>query len=735
MTDRPRLLAVAVPVPVHRTFDYLPPPTAAKPAQPGQRVRVPFGRSTRIGVITAVHNRPAAMPERLRAACEILDEAPLVPDDLRELLLFAARYYQHPVGEVFASALPGGLRTGGTAVAHRRVYRPAARLPDKTELASQLARAPLQAELMRRILAAPAGLGAEVLADAGRDFRRALRALEGRGLVEPIEQPVNDEPLAPGGQPKPGPPLNESQQAAARAILARPGFACHLLDGITGSGKTEVYLACMEQVIACGRQALVLVPEIALTPQLLARFRSRLGTAVVELHSGLADGERLRNWAAARDGRASVVIGTRSAVFAPLAAPGLLVVDEEHDASYKQHEGFRYSARDLAVWRGRQHGLPVVLGSATPSLESLENCRSGRYGRLVLPARAGGASSPRVRLVDLRSERQHGGLSLALREAMHRHLAADGQVLLYLNRRGFAPVLLCPGCGWVAGCRRCDSRMVVHHARGRLVCHHCGNEAALVQHCPECSGPLKPMGQGTERLEQVLAEEFPDWPAERIDRDTTRRRGELDRRLARVRSAEARILVGTQMVSKGHDFPRVTLVGVLDTDQGLFGTDFRSSERLAQALVQVAGRAGRADRPGEVLVQTCFPNHPLLHTLLASGYGRFAELALEERRAAGWPPSSSLCLLRAEARDRTATFGFLAQARTAANQPAGISLLGPAPAQMERRSGLYRGQLLLRAAERTTLQQFLPAWRDRLESLVGARRVRWSLDVDPLELA
>ncbi len=520
------------------------------------------------------------------------------------------------------------------------------------------------------------------------------------------------------------------------AVAGATGFRGFLLDGVTGSGKTEVYLHCIQRVLAAGRQSLLLVPEIGLTPQLLERVRRRFPVPIAVLHSGLADGERLRAWTAAANGSAAIVIGTRSAVFTPLPRPGLVIVDEEHDTSYKQQDGFRYSARDLAVYRARQLGIPVILGSATPALESLENARIGRYQRLPLSSRAGAALPPGVHLVDLRRQPAPEGLTPTLTAAIHRHLGAGGQVLIYLNRRGFAPTLVCPECSRVVECPRCDARLVLHQQKGRVICHHCGHDQPAPQVCASCSQPLYAVGQGTERLEQALAREFPDQQIERIDRDTTRRRGEIEQRLERFRRAEARLLLGTQMLTKGHDFPRVTLVGVVDADQGLFGTDFRSAERLAQAFTQVAGRAGRAERPGEVYLQTLFPAHPLLQVLLSRGYGAFAELALEERRLAGWPPSTSIALLRAEATVRKPVFDFLGSALQSGRLAAAgrVRLLGPAPAPMERRAGRFRGQLLVQADTRQALQAFLPGWRAGLAGLDSRRQVRWSLDVDPVEL-
>ncbi|MCC5861197.1 MAG: primosomal protein N', partial [Gammaproteobacteria bacterium] len=486
-----------------------------------------------------------------------------------------------------------------------------------------------------------------------------------------------------------------------------------------------------------GLLALVLVPEIGLTPQLLAHLRSRFGDAVCALHSGLGDAERLAAWRAARSGRAAILVGTRSALFVPLARPGLIILDEEHDSSFRQQEGVRYSARDLAVVRARELGVPLVLGSATPSLESLRHARDGRYQLLEMPRRIGGGKEPALSLVDLSHHRQQQGLSTPLLAAMRRHLDSDGQVLLFLNRRGFAPALWCTDCGHVVDCPRCDARMTVHQHDRRLRCHHCGTERAVPDSCPACgSAELAPVGQGTERIEQTLARLFPDVRGVRIDRDTTRRRDSLERHLDAVRRGEVRILVGTQMLTKGHDFPGISLVGILDADQGLFSSDYRASERLAQTIVQVAGRCGRGERPGEVLIQTRFPAHPLLRRLCDEGYRGFAAALLAEREAAGWPPYTRLALLRAEAPGRRPPQAFLEAARELARGfgIAGTEVLGPAPAGMERRAGRYRQQLLFLAADHRPLQRLLGQLPTRLAALPEARRVRWVIDVDPPDL-
>ncbi len=732
MLEVQQILEVAVAAPVMGVFDYLAPVSVDAPLLVGQRLRVPFGRSTRMGWLVgskAVSELPA---HRLRRVLSVLDTEPLLPPDLLGMLVWAARYYQHPLGEVLTAALPRALREGRDTASGETLW--ALNAEGMSADPEVLRRAPAQLRIYKVLRERPAPAAAADLEAVTSTWRRAVAALGARGWLTishaTVALPVAD--IAPDVPPV----LTADQARAVEQINAAQGFQCFLLDGVTGSGKTEVYLRGIEKVLEAGRQSLVLVPEIGLTPQLLERFQRRFQVPVALLHSGLSDGERLRAFTAASDGTAAIVIGTRSAIFAPLQRPGLIVADEEHDPSYKQQEGWRYSARDLAVWRARELGVPLVLGSATPSLESIENARSGRYTRLVLPSRTGVAGQPRVSLIDLRQHVAREGLTQPLLAAIRRHLDAGGQVLIYLNRRGYAPVLMCPGCGEVVECRRCDARMVLHQQRGLLICHHCGSERPVPAQCPECAAELKAVGQGTERLERALAAAFPDQQIERIDRDTTRRRGEIERRLRRVRDEEARILMGTQMLTKGHDFPRVTLVGIVDADQGLFGSDFRSAERLAQSFVQVAGRAGRAQHPGEVCLQTMFPEHPLLRVLINEGYAQFATLALEERRQAGWPPFACLALLRAEASQRPQVFGFLQEAAALAREqaPAGLNVLGPASAPMERRAGRYRGQLLLQAGSRRELQQLLPAWREAVAGIETQRRVRWSLDIDPVDL-
>ena len=605
----------------------------------------------------------------------MLDAEPVLDPAALALLAWAAEYYHHPLGEVAAGALPKALRLGAPSVAREEHWILTAE-GAAAHAAGEPRRAPRQRSLLG-LLADSGGTRASLLSERLPGWREPARALLARGWLASAESL----PDAPSGtaQVRPGAPqLSEEQALAVETIGGALGaFGTFVLHGITGSGKTEVYLRLIERVLAAGRRALVLVPEIALTPQLLARFRERFDTPMAVLHSGLTDHERLLAWRGAFSGEARLVLGTRSAVFAPVPELGLIVVDEEHDASFKQHEGaLRYSARDLAIVRARHAGVAVVLGSATPSLETLQNVVAGRYTRLRLQRRAAQAQPPLVSLVDLRAHAVQSGIATPAVLAIERHLAGDGQVLVFLNRRGYAPTLLCTACGWIAPCSECDARLTVHQASGRLRCHHCGADTALPSRCPQCGFAVKAVGQGTERIEEALAAKFPVKIA-RLDRDVVRRRGDLEAVVARMVSGDARILVGTQMVTKGHDFPNVTLVVVLNADQGLFSTDFRAPERLAQTIVQVAGRAGRGNKPGEVLIQTEFPEHPLLQRLLSDGYDGFAQAALAEREQAQWPPFARLAALRDSAKTREAALGFLTEARALA----GAGSPGPAAAR------------------------------------------------------
>jgi primosomal protein N' (replication factor Y) len=721
------ILQVVFDTPLRRSFDYLPPAGAATP-RPGERVLAPFGRQRAVGIVAAIARDSALPRAQLKHVAGAIDTEPLWDEITLGLLLWAADYYHHPLGEVLFGALPKPLRTGAPARRDETLWR----LSDagRAALTAAPRLGPRQKQLIGLI--GVDGATAEAIAAAGHGD--SLKSLNRRGWLESSERAEATPAAGPGCA---GPVLTADQAAAFdRMDGGLDRFGAWLLHGITGSGKTEVYMRLIERVLAAGRGALVLVPEIALTPQLVARFRERLPVPIVALHSSLADGARTAAWRAAASGRAPVVIGTRSAIFTPMPALGLVVADEEHDASYKQQEGFRYSARDLAVARAQRAGIPVVLGSATPSLESLANAAAGRYTKLALPARTGRAGKPRVAVVDLRVNPARDGLSPQAAAAIERHLAAAGQVLVFLNRRGYAPTMFCPGCGWIAPCRSCDARMTVHLRRARLLCHHCGADEPMPYGCPRCGNELAPVGEGTERVETSLRQMFPQAALVRMDRDAIRRRGDMEEALASVADGRARILLGTQMLTKGHDFPDVTLVIVLAADQGLFGADFRASERLAQQIVQVAGRAGRADRAGEVLIQTAYPEHPLLQCLIQEGYEGFAARALEERRAASLPPYSHLALLRADGPVRAEVHAFLHEALAVAPLARGASLrlLGPAPAAMEKRAGRYRAQLLVESPARGGLQQFLAAWLPAVEKLRAPRALRWSVDVDPIEV-
>ena len=732
MTLQP-IVRVALDTPLRRLFDYL---SDGQPVAVGCRVRVPFGRQTLVGLVVALATESDLPADKLRPVTAVLDGQPLLDEPLLNLLTWAAGYYHHPLGAVLASALPRLLREGEPARASELWF--SATADGQAALASgALARAPKQRELLARLVAA-GPLSALQLGEHLPRWRENLASLQQRGYADSRVLTTEDAPAAPTGTAATasGPPLSDDQQHALTALQDGLGrYGSFLLDGVTGSGKTEVYLRLIDTVLAQGRSALVLCPEIGLTPQLLSRFRERFAVPLVALHSGLTDRERLQAWRSAASGRARIVIGTRSAVFVPLPALGVIVVDEEHDASFKQQEGgFRYSARDMALVRAQRSAVPVLLGSATPSFESLHNVAAGRSQRLSLPRRAGAAEPPSLQLIDLRGHAVHRGFSMPLLQAMERHLAAGAQVLIFINRRGYAPTLLCSGCGWIAPCRHCDARMTVHQQQQRLSCHHCGADEPLPATCPRCGHPVRPLGHGTERVEETLAARFPGLPIARFDRDSVRDAADLEAAIARVNSGEARILIGTQMLTKGHHFPDVTLVGVLNADQSLFSTDFRAAERLAQTIVQVAGRAGRAGRAGEVLVQTEFPQHPLLMCLLEDGYGGFARRALTEREAAGWPPYGRLALLRASGIKPQAALDFLSQARQLAGETPGVQLLGPVPAAMVRRAGRHHAQLLIESRERPLMQRFLQQWLPQVEQLESARALRWALDVDPLEV-
>ncbi len=699
-------------------------------------MRVPFGQQQRVGVVLGVTDRSEFPKEKLKPISKVIDSQPLLPALLHKLLLQSARYYHHPIGEVYETALPALLRQGRTATAQTEsIYRIT---PEGEDYDPQsMKHAPVQQRLLKSLQAERAGLNGKALQQVADHWRTPIQGLMEKGLV--TQQEKQSQP-ASGSSSDDAHPLNAEQQQATTLIqqqLEQTHPSPVLLEGVTGSGKTEVYLQLIQQVLDTGKQALILVPEISLTPQTVARFQQRFAVPIALLHSGRSATERLNDWISARDGTARILIGTRSAIFAPLKDPGILIVDEEHDGSFKQQDGFRYSARDLAVLRGQLEQIPVVLGSATPSFESLHNAEHGKYHKVVLSKRAGGAVPPQISLIDVRSRKMAHLLSAPLIEKIEQHLSAQGQVLLFLNRRGYAPALLCRSCGWIPTCPRCEIHYTYHQHRDRLVCHHCGGERPHPSRCPECEGEeIKALGAGTERIEEALQQQFPHHSIARIDRDTTRKKGEIGRKLEQIHAGEHQLLLGTQMLAKGHHFPNVTLVTILDADGGLFGADFRTTEQMGQLITQVAGRAGRAERPGEMAIQTHHPDHPLLLTLLQQGYPTFSEQLLSERRQALLPPYSHWALIRAEAAQSAQGHAFLQQVHDLAMHYAipEVEVLGPIPAPMEKRAGRYRLQLLLQSSRRTPLHQLLASVVPALETMKEGRKVRWSVDVDPIDM-
>ncbi|AYG99647.1 primosomal protein N' [Pectobacterium parmentieri] len=726
---------VALPVPLARTFDYLL-PTGGMTPQVGTRVSVSFGNRKAIGIITALSDTSALPLEQLKPVHDVLDEQPLFPPSLWRILLWAVEYYHYPIGEVLFHALPILLRQGKPA--HRApLWQWFATEQGRATPLSTLKRAAKQQQALAALLQSP--VYRHQVSEIGLT-ETALQALRSKGLCEltAAEQTPHDwrqsfsmatERLR----------LNTEQATAVGAIRSEDNhFAAWLLAGITGSGKTEVYLSVLENVLAQGKQALVLVPEIGLTPQTIARFRERFNAPVDVLHSALNDSERLAVWLRARSGEAAIVIGTRSALFTPFARLGLIVIDEEHDSSYKQQEGWRYHARDLAVFRAREEDIPIVMGTATPALETLHNVQNGKYRRLNLTKRAGNAALAKQHVIDLKSLPLTAGLSQPLITRIRHHLTNDNQVILFLNRRGFSPVVMCHECGWIAECQRCDHYYTYHQHQKMLRCHHCDSQRPVPQQCPGCgSTNMVPVGLGTEQLEQSLAPIFPDVPITRIDRDTTSRKGALEQQLSQVRQGGARLLIGTQMLAKGHHFPDVTLVALLDVDGSLFSADFRAAERFAQLYTQVAGRAGRAGKAGEVALQTHHPDHPLLQTLLHQGYDAFASQALTERKSVFLPPFTSHILFRADDHDNQQAALFLQQLRNLLEasplRDESLWLLGPVPALQPKRAGRFRWQLLLQHPSRALLQKLVRTSLALIGTLPQARKVKWVLDVDPTD--
>ena len=719
---------IALDVPLETLFDYR---TGDLAPVPGQLVVVPFGRRRDVGVVVELADRSEIADARLRRIERILPLDPL-SQDLLTLTRFCSDYYHHPFGQALLSTLP-------SLIKRARYNGPKRQWGYALTSAGRALRAdqfPPAAAVKRRLLAAlstSAALGQAQLRALSARAPALLQQWIEAGWVEKRPATIPDAPVSRFEQ---GPQLTGEQRHAVEMISATFGtYSPWLLDGVTGSGKTEVYFRLIEAAIVHGSQSLLMVPEINLTPQLEARFLQRFpGVRLVSLHSGLSDGERCERWLAAFAGETQVVLGTRLSVFTPLPRLGLVIVDEEHDASFKQQEGLRYSARDVAVFMARQRRVPIVLGSATPALESYHNARSGRFGHLHLSTRPA-ASPPQIRLIETRAARQTHGMSEPLLQAIRERLLRGEQSLVFLNRRGFALALVCGACGWVSQCGRCAARLVWHLRKERLRCHYCGHEEHVPQVCPECGNQdLKGLGQGTQRLEEALTGIFPGARILRIDRDSTRRKRSWQAMREDIHGDRVDILVGTQMLAKGHDFPKLTLVAVVNPDSALFSADFRAAEKLFQQLMQVTGRTGRADLSGEALVQTQFPAHPLYQALLLQDYRAFADELLAERKHSGFPPFVYQALLRGEALNERALMDFLTQAvHRAAGHDKDVTLYDPVPAAIARVAGHHRAHLLVQSSSRGALQRFLSNWVPALAQK-KAGRVRWSLDVDPLEL-
>ena len=736
--DTPLIVRVAVLSPLRRLFDYLIPNNVVEAwpdckAEVGCRVMVPFGRREVVGLVVEHITTSELSLDQLKPVNRLLDSGPLLPSKLLTLFSWAANYYQHPIGDALFGMLPVLLRKGEPLpILGTRYWQ----LTNKGKgLGSDsLKRARSQKELIDRLLSNGACADSILVSD----FSRAIiTTLESKQLIESFQH-ANTKISTQNILQQDALTLHDSQRLVLDSI-DQHSFNCYLLDGVTGSGKTEIYLQAIEQTLRYDRQALVLIPEISLTPQTEKRFRDRFNVPIVTLHSGLTDKQRLAAWTSAKRGSAQIVLGTRSAIFTPLARPGLIIVDEEHDQSYKQQEGFRYSARDLAVSRAHKEGISVILGSATPSIESLNNCATGRYNHLILTDRAGTAKQPNWSLVDLKSEKSEAGIAASTLSAISQTVEQGHQVLVFLNRRGFAPAIICHHCGWSAECHNCDSRLTVHRARNRLICHHCDYQQRVPHLCPGCQGQeLISLGEGTERSEEYLEKCFPQTKVLRVDRDSTRKKGAMQEVFEIGSSGEPCILIGTQMLAKGHHFANVTLVAVLDADSGLFSPDFRSHERLGQLLTQVAGRSGRGDLPGRVIIQTHQPQHPLLEMLIGSGYSFFAQQIMSERQITQLPPFRHMAVIRAESDRANEAETFLRTARNIAeriNHPSPlVSYLGPLPAMLEKRAGRYRFVLQIDASKRSILQILLDALIVELNLHKDARRVRWSIDVDPQEM-
>ena len=718
---------VAIKVPLQRTFDYKideqhPSLTA------GMRVVVPFGNQKKVAVVLTLKNTTDVPDNKIKSVIEVIDAEPVLSLQHLALLKFTARYYCYPLGETIHIALPAALRQGlcadKTSINMVKLTNKGAKLPSL--------KAKTQLNLLKQL--ASSGKSSLTELKALGFTKKTIDSLISKELIEQsIEYDSQWQQTTPTVGNKPT--LNKEQAVACSSINQSTGFNSFLLEGVTGSGKTEVYLQCLETVLQRGEQALVLVPEIGLTPQTVNRFRRRFpGTPIMLWHSALTDNERLQTWRFCEKGSCAIVIGTRSSIFLPFLKLGMIIVDEEHDSSFKQQDTLRYHARDLAAYRAHQHKIPLILGSATPALETLHKALNNKYQLLSLTQRAQTSSDNQFQLIDMKGQPDQAGIASASLAYIRQHLARGKQVMVFLNRRGFAPTLICHECGWLSECSRCSTSATFHKAIGQMICHHCGEQHRVPHQCPDCgSTQIFPNGKGTEQIEEFLTAEFPDTPISRIDRDSTRRKGSLEKALDDINQGGARLLVGTQMLAKGHHFADVSLVLILDVDSGLYSCDFRATEHLAQLVTQVAGRAGRSGEPGQVLLQTHFPEHPLLQDLVNNGYQDFARYALQERSDAELPPITNMAIVRAEGHNIKQVVDFLTDL-VPVQGVSGIQLLGPIPAPLERVAGKYRFQLHIQAHHRPLLHQYLAQMVDYLSTNKLAQKVRWSLDVDPIDM-
>lgn len=735
-----KLIRVALPVPLNRYFDYLLPDYFS--AVKGARVSVPFGNQTKVGIVIDFPETSDIPAEKLKPIKEVLDLESVFDDEMFTLLNWAAKYYHAPIGEVLSSALPVKLRQGDSTQRSQPDYFVVTEAGRAALDSSDFKRAKKQQDLLNEL-----AQFAEFFEKPTACSPTAWKGLLEKGLIEKIEMPF----LAQSWQEKLGNRplvnsqnrlvLNKQQTLVVSRLSVRNGFETFLLNGVTGSGKTEVYLQAIETSLNRGEQVLVLVPEIGLTPQTIQRFKARFNVEMDVLHSNMNETERLNAWLRAKNGESAIVIGTRSALFTQFQNLGLIIIDEEHDASFKQQDGWRYHARDLAVIRAKNLNIPIILGSATPSLESVQNVQKGKFTELTLTARAGNAQQAKQQIIDLKMQRVTAGLSEQLLAKMRTHLEKGNQVMLFLNRRGFAPVLLCHECGWVCECAACEKPYTYHQKQRVLRCHHCASQRVIPRQCSHCgSTNLVTTGLGTEQLEQVLSDQFPDYKISRIDRDSTARKGSLENHLNDIREGKSQILIGTQMLAKGHHFPNVTLVAIINVDSALFSTDFRAEERLAQLYLQVSGRAGRAEKQGEVILQTHYPDHPLLKSLVEKGYGDFATEALKMRQLMTLPPFSSQVLFKATSKNSEQAVQFLQNlAHYFANKANELGLKElqirpPFSAPLAKKAGYYRWLLLLQHPSRMALQKLLSEFDDEKEQFSIPSTMKLAMDIDPMDI-